>query len=57
MGGSVQIVNGDCKNINLINLLQPNWICTGWINMQECKYKENGIFLLGFFRESEFVLT
>ena len=28
MGGGIQFMNGDCNNINLINLLQPNWTCT-----------------------------
>ena len=46
MGGGVQITNGDCKNVNLVNLLQPYWIwikkVQKWINIQECKCKENG---------------
>ena len=30
-------MNGDCNNINLINILQPNWICTnnGINNIQD----------------------
>ena len=52
MGGGVQITNGDCKKLNLIYLLQPYWIMNNvqkWINIQECKCKENGC-LFGFFR-------
>ena len=44
VGGGIQFMNGDCNNINLINLLQPNWICTNIginnvqdkLNMQRC---------------------
>ena len=37
MGGGIQFMNGDCNNINLIKLLQPNWICTnvGINNVQD----------------------
>ena len=37
MGGGIQIMNGDCNNINLINLLQPNRIYTtiGINNIQD----------------------
>ena len=37
VGGGIQFINGDCNNINLINLLQPNWICTniGINNIQD----------------------
>ena len=60
MGEGVQIINGDCKNISLINLLQPNWICTNNVqdklNMQRyVNAKED--FVLFFLCKKSFNLS
>ena len=57
VGGGIQLMNGDCNNINLINLLQPNWIYTSIginnvqdnLNMQRYVNAKEG-FVLFFFR-------
>ena len=61
VGGGIQFINGDCNNINLINLLQPNWICINIgiyniqdkLNMQRCMNAKKILF--GFLCEK--VLT
>ena len=35
VGGGIQIENEDCKNLNLISLLQPYWM---GINVQGIKW-------------------
>ena len=63
VGGGIQFMNGDCNNINLINLLQPTWICTNIginnvqdnLNMQRCMNAKKILF--GFYVEKGLILN